>query len=84
MNDFQIISKLGEGAYSTVFKVKRIIDNEIYALKKVKLLKNLKKEKKRLFKKRYCTNIIRVSNIMFVIRLRLRYNKHFHFFLYLI
>ena len=39
MNDFQIISKLGEGAYSTVFKVKRIVDNQIYALKKVKLLK---------------------------------------------
>ena len=29
MNDFQIISKLGEGAYSTVFKVKRNIDNKI-------------------------------------------------------
>ena len=38
MNDFKIISKLGEGAYSTVYKVKRIVDNNIYALKKVKLL----------------------------------------------
>ena len=37
MEDFKIISKLGEGAYSTVYKVKRIIDNNIYALKKVKL-----------------------------------------------
>ena len=45
MNDFQIISKLGEGAYSTVFKVKRIIDNQIYALKKVKLLNLSEKEK---------------------------------------
>ena len=45
MNDFQIISKLGEGAYSTVFKVKRIIDNKIYALKKVKLLNLSEKEK---------------------------------------
>ena len=45
MNDFQIISKLGEGAYSTVFKVKRIIDNEIYALKKVKLMNLSEKEK---------------------------------------
>ena len=42
---FQIISKLGEGAYSTVFKVKRIIDNEIYALKKVKLMNLSEKEK---------------------------------------
>ena len=45
MNDFQIISKLGEGAYSTVFKVKRIVDNQIYALKKVKLLNLSEKEK---------------------------------------
>ena len=45
MNDFQIISKLGEGAYSTVFKVKRNIDNKIYALKKVKLLNLSQKEK---------------------------------------
>ena len=46
MNDFQIISKLGEGAYSTVFKVKRIVDNQIYALKKVKLLNLSEKRKK--------------------------------------
>ena len=45
MNDFQIISKLGEGAYSTVFKVKRNIDQKIYALKKVKLLNLSEKEK---------------------------------------
>ena len=45
MNDFQILSKLGEGAYSTVFKVKRIVDNQIYALKKVKLLNLSEKEK---------------------------------------
>ena len=45
MNDFQIISKLGEGAYSTVFKVKRNIDNKIYALKKVKILNLSEKEK---------------------------------------
>ena len=41
MENFEIIEKLGEGAYSTVFKVKRKIDNQIYALKKVKL-SNLK------------------------------------------
>ena len=45
MNNFQIISKLGEGAYSTVYKVKRLIDNNIYALKKVKLLNLSEKEK---------------------------------------
>ena len=45
MHDFKIISKLGEGAYSTVYKVKRNIDNNIYALKKVKLLNLSEKEK---------------------------------------
>ena len=45
MNDFQIISKLGEGAFSTVFKVRRNVDNIIYALKKVKLLNLSEKEK---------------------------------------
>lgn len=45
MSDFQVISKLGEGAYSKVFKVRRIVDGNIYALKKVKLLDLSEKEK---------------------------------------
>lgn len=27
LKDFQIIAKLGEGAFSTVYKVRRLIDN---------------------------------------------------------
>ena len=45
MKNFEVINKLGDGAYSEVFKVKRKIDNKIYALKKVKLLKLSDKEK---------------------------------------
>ena len=45
MNDFQITSKLGEGAYSTVYKVRRLIDGNIYALKKVKLINLSEKER---------------------------------------
>lgn len=45
MNDFQIQNKLGEGAYSIVYKVKRLVDGNIYALKKVKLLNLSEKEK---------------------------------------
>ena len=41
MENFEILDKLGEGSFSIVYKVKRKIDNQIYALKKVKL-KNLK------------------------------------------
>ena len=45
MEDFEIITKLGDGSYSTVYKVKRKIDNQIYALKKVKLINLTEKEK---------------------------------------
>eukprot|EP00929_Paragymnodinium_shiwhaense_P097306 TRINITY_DN5903_c0_g3_i1.p1 TRINITY_DN5903_c0_g3~~TRINITY_DN5903_c0_g3_i1.p1 ORF type:complete len:555 (+),score=122.87 TRINITY_DN5903_c0_g3_i1:232-1896(+) len=37
LRDFKQISLLGEGAYSAVYKVMRLVDREIYALKKVKL-----------------------------------------------
>jgi NIMA (never in mitosis gene a)-related kinase len=45
LKDFSLICKLGtlntniigEGAYSTVYKVERLTDKKIYALKKVKL-----------------------------------------------
>ena len=57
MEDFEITSKLGkfkphlifikigDGAYSSVYRVKRIADGEIYALKKVKLHHLSDKEK---------------------------------------
>lgn len=45
MNDFVMLAKIGEGAYSTVMKVKRLPDDKIYALKKVKLGQLKAKEK---------------------------------------
>ena len=45
VGDFTIIKKLGDGAYSSVYKVKRLDDNDIYALKKVKMLSLTEKEK---------------------------------------
>ena len=45
ITDFTIIKKLGDGAYSSVYKVKRLDDNDIYALKKVKMLSLTEKEK---------------------------------------
>ena len=44
MEQFKILNKIGEGAYSTVYTVKRIEDDKIYALKKVKIKKLSKKE----------------------------------------
>ena len=45
MEGFEILEKLGEGAYSIVYKVKRKEDSNIYALKKVKLKGLSDKEK---------------------------------------
>jgi len=55
LNDFNIIKKLGnyfnpfifvgDGAYSSVYKVKRLEDEEIYALKKVKMQNLSEREK---------------------------------------
>ena len=45
MKDFQIIKKLGDGAFSSVHQVKKVSDGAIYALKKVKMGKLSDKEK---------------------------------------
>ena len=45
MKGFEILSKLGEGAYSIVYKVRRKVDNKAYALKKV-LFKGLNEKEK--------------------------------------
>ena len=45
MENFKIINKIGEGAYSTVYTVRRIEDNQLYALKKVKIQNLSLKEK---------------------------------------
>lgn len=37
MDDFNIIKKLGSGAYSSVYHVTRKADNRFYALKKVRI-----------------------------------------------
>ncbi|EAR83044.2 Serine/Threonine kinase domain protein (macronuclear) [Tetrahymena thermophila SB210] len=45
LNDFKILCKLGEGSFSTVFKVLRLVDNKIYAMKKVQMSRLNEKEK---------------------------------------
>jgi NIMA (never in mitosis gene a)-related kinase 1/4/5 len=45
LKDFEVLSKIGEGAYSKVYKVRRVSDNETYALKKVTIKKLKTKEK---------------------------------------
>jgi len=43
--DFTIDHKLGSGAFSEVYRVKRKSDNQLYALKKVRMMKLSEKEK---------------------------------------
>lgn len=38
LSDFLVLAKIGEGAYSSVHKVKRLSDGNIYALKKVLMM----------------------------------------------
>ncbi len=45
MKDFKILSTIGEGAYSVVYKAIRTVDDKMYALKKVKLTNLTHKEK---------------------------------------
>lgn len=45
LNDFEVIRRLGEGAYSSVYHVRRYHDNQTYALKKVKMVKLSEKER---------------------------------------
>jgi NIMA (never in mitosis gene a)-related kinase len=36
LRDFEVLAKLGEGSFSSVFKVRRVDDKVCYALKKVR------------------------------------------------
>mgnify|MGYP000980996030 CR=1 FL=1 len=37
MNQYEMISKLGEGAFASVYKVKRKLDSKLYAMKRIKI-----------------------------------------------
>ena len=46
LSEFDILTKIGEGAYSTVYKARRHSDAKLYAIKKVKIQKLSDKEQK--------------------------------------
>lgn len=64
IKDFQILSKLGEGAYSSVYKVRRTIDNKEYALKRVKLMNLNAKERENALNEIRIIASIRNANLV--------------------
>ena len=59
-----ILNLLGEGAYSSVYKVKRRSDGDVYALKKVKLLNLSSKEKENALNEVRILASIRKPNVI--------------------
>lgn len=45
ISDFKVLGHLGEGTFSTVYKVERLTDHKIYAMKKVKMGRLSEREK---------------------------------------
>ena len=45
IKNFEVIKKIGEGAFGQVYQVRRKFDNEIYAMKKVRMVGMKEKEK---------------------------------------
>lgn len=64
LSDFKQLALLGEGAYSAVYKVCRLADGEIYALKKVKLPSLSDKEKQNALNEVRLLASVRQENII--------------------
>jgi len=45
IRDFNVIKKLGEGSFGTVYLVKRLSDGQLYAMKKVRIYGMNEKDK---------------------------------------
>ena len=45
LSQFELLDVLGNGVYASVYKVRRKVDNKIYAMKKVPLVDLWEKEK---------------------------------------
>lgn len=64
LRDFMILQKLGDGAYSSVYKVRRIEDGQVYALKKVKIGAQSLKDKENAINEVRILSSIRHPNVV--------------------
>jgi NIMA (never in mitosis gene a)-related kinase len=64
IKDFEILKELGKGAYSTVYKVRRVVDGVEYALKKIKLIDLKEKERENALNEIRLLASIRHPNII--------------------
>jgi len=64
LSDFEILRKVGDGAYSIVYQVRRKADGEIYALKKVRMNRLKPKEKKNALNEVRIMASIQNSNVI--------------------
>ena len=83
LQDFQILTTLGKGAFSVVYKVQRIADKSIYALKVVKTSLLSEKEKENAITEVRILASIKHPNIIayreaFVDKSALWYSAHKH------
>ena len=58
LKDFVIIDKLGTGSFASVYKARRLIDQQIYALKKIDM-KNIQQ-----FSQKHTFAIFKTGNIL--------------------
>lgn len=50
LSDFNILSELGKGSYGLVYKVRSLLDNEVYVIKKMELKHINEKQQKECWK----------------------------------
>ncbi len=64
LNDFEILSELGRGAYGVVSKVKSLIDNNFYVIKRMDLKHMKEKQQKDCWKEATILKKIHHPNII--------------------
>lgn len=69
-SDFEVLEKIGRGGFASVYKVRNVVDNEEYAIKKIsikinnKTTKNIQKEIASVLKEIRCLAQMKNENVV--------------------